>query len=72
MTEIDVIVRKAGNSIDLRLPKREARRLGFAHGRRLRVRIEDAPDVASLVGTLKGRLSATALHAATNEDEDVD
>ena len=72
MTEIDVVVRKAGNSIDLRVPKREARRLGFAHGRKLRVRIEDAPDAAELVGTLKGRVSAARLHAATNEEEDVD
>jgi len=71
VTEVDVVVRKAGNSIDLRVPRRVARRLGLAHGRRLRVRIEEVPDAAELVGTLKGRVSAAKLHAATNEDEDL-
>ena len=72
MAEVDVVVRRGGNSIDLRVPRREARRLGLARGRRLRVRIEDAPEVADLVGTLKGRVSAAKLHAATNEGEDLD
>jgi antitoxin component of MazEF toxin-antitoxin module len=72
MTEVNAVVRKAGNSIDLRLPKREARRLGLTEGRRLRIRIEDVEEVADLVGVLKGRVSAKALHAATNEDEDLD
>ena len=71
-SEVDVVVRRAGNSIDLRVPKRLARRLGLIEGRRLRVRIDDVPDVADLVGILKGRVSAEALHAATNEDEDLD
>ncbi|HKZ63894.1 MAG TPA: hypothetical protein VJ400_05585 [Thermoplasmata archaeon] len=72
MDEVEVIVRKSGNSIDLRVPKRTARRLGLVEGRRLRVRIDDAPNVEDLVGTLKGRFSAADLHAATNEDEDLD
>jgi hypothetical protein len=71
LTEVDAVVRKAGNSIDLRLAKGEARRLGLREGRRLRIRIEDAKDVADLVGVLKGRVSAKALHAASNEDEDL-
>ena len=72
MTEVEVVVRRAGNSIDLRLQKREARRLGLAEGRRLRVRIEDAPELADLVGALKGRVTAAELHAVTNEDEELD
>jgi hypothetical protein len=72
MTEIDVVVRRAGNSIDLRLPKREARRLRLVEGRRLRVRIEDLPDFSDLVGILKGRVSSSKLHAATNEDEELE
>ena len=72
VTEVDAVVRRAGNSIDLRLAKSEARRLGLKDGRRLRIRIEDAKEFAELVGTLKGRVSAKALHAATNEDEDLD
>ncbi len=71
MTEVDAVVRKAGNSIDLRVAKSEARRLGLKEGRRLRIHIEDVKEVAELVGVLKGRVSAKALHAATNEDEDL-
>ena len=72
MPEVEVTVRKAGNSIDLRLPKREARRLGLTEGRRLRIRIPEAPAFRELIGSLKGRISTAALHAATNEDEDLD
>jgi antitoxin component of MazEF toxin-antitoxin module len=71
MTEVDAVVRKAGNSIDLRVAKSEARRLGLKEGRHLRIHIEDVKEVAELVGVLKGRVSAKALHAATNEDEDL-
>ena len=72
MTELNAVVRKAGNSIDLRVRMRDARRLGLTEGRRLLVRIEDLPDLSDLVGVLKGRVSAAELHAATNEDEDLD
>lgn len=72
MAEIDVTVRRAGNSLDLRLPKKEARRLGLVEGRRLRVTIETPPEFKELIGTLKGRIARTKLHTATNEDEDLD
>lgn len=68
MTEIDVVVRKAGNSIDLRVPKREARRLRLVEGRTVRISIEDVPDFADLAGILRGRFSRSKLHAATNDD----
>lgn len=72
MPEVDVVVRRAGNSLDLRVPKRLARKLGLVEGKRLRIRIEEEPDFAAFIGSLKGRVSAAALHAATNEDEDLE
>ena len=72
MNELDVVVRRAGNSIDLRVPKPEARRLGLVEGRRLRIAILDAPDLVDLLGSLEGIVSAEELHAATNEDEDLE
>jgi antitoxin component of MazEF toxin-antitoxin module len=71
MAEVDVVVRRAGNSLDLRLPKSAARRLGLKEGRRLRIRLEEEVDFAEFIGTLKGRVKAADLHAATNEDEDL-
>ncbi len=72
MAELDVTVRRAGNSLDLRVPKKEARRLGLVEGRKLRVTIESPLEFRDLIGTLKGRISRAKLHAATNEDEDLD
>lgn len=72
MDEVDAVVRRVGNSIVLRIPKRAARRLGLIEGRRVRIRIEDDFDFLELVGSLKGRIRASRLHAATNEDDDLD
>lgn len=72
MTEIDVVVRHTGNSIDLRVPKAEARRLGLAHGRRLRIVIPDDPDVVDLIGALKGRINVERALALGEEGEDLD
>lgn len=72
MPEIDVVVRRAGNSLDLRVPKGIARKLGLVEGRRLRVRIDDEPDFAQFMGAFKGRLDKERAHAATNEDEELE
>lgn len=72
MPDVDVVVRRSGNSLDLRVPRKVARRLGLEEGRRLRVRIEEDADFAEFIGTFKGRGSPQQLHAATNEDEDLE
>lgn len=64
-------VRRAGNSLALLLPKKEADELHLHEGDTVQVEIHKVASLLELSGSLKGRVRSKELHALTNEGEEI-
>ncbi len=66
-----LVVRRTGNSLALSLPREVVREFGISLGDQLLVHFERIPRMETLIGRLKGRLSASEFTKLSNEGEDL-
>ncbi len=67
----EMVVRKAGNSLAILLPRDLAKRLGIHVGDTVHVDLRRVPSVLDLAGSLKGQTTADELNKLSNEGEDL-
>jgi len=68
----ELVVRKAGNSLAILLPRDLAKRLGIHVGDTVHADLQRVPSVLDLAGCLKGKVTADELNKLSNEGEDLD
>lgn len=67
----ELVVRKAGNSLAILLPRELAKRLGIHMGDTVHAELHRVPTILDLAGSLKGKVTADELNKLSNEGEDL-